>query len=415
MTAVRSFWHLSGVILIGSAVIAACDTPGLTFVDPDTGGPEDTPDTVHVSLEDSSWAAALGWTQGVPNAEVQVHRFIDPFRPDTLYTDSLGYALLPSDLLAGEYRIAALRLLTVGEAAVTGGPVRAFGDGLIRRLPADTVNLRMAMDQPGGLVISEIFHGGSTNTIRYRWAQFVELYNNADTTVYLDGVLYGRAYGHSGSGEPCEESRLWREDPLGLWALEFHQFPGDGTDFPVAPGEVVTVALDAVDHSVVDQSLPNLSQADFELEGTADTDNPAVPNMASVGSISSLHGHGFMTIPQQVLFLAMPVDVPSLETALVNGWRYVRIPFDRAIDVHDGDWVDLNSVVYLPRYRCTWVNRELDRMGAVFYYRTDTDNVASIHRKVLRTVSGGRIVLQDLNVSYVDFVIGSHSPGRIEY
>ena len=122
-----------------------------------------------------------------------------------------------------------------------------------------------------------------------------------------------------------------------------------------------------------------------------------------------------MTIPQQVLFLAMPVDVPSLETALVNGWRYVRIPFDRVIDVHDGDWVDLNSVVYLPRYRCTWVNRELDRMGAVFYYRTDTDNVASIHRKVLRTVSGGRIVLQDLNVSHVDFVIGSHSPGRIEY
>ena len=219
MASLSSFLHLSGVILLGSAVLTACDTPGLTFVDPDTGaaGPEDTPDAVHVQLEDSALAAALGWTQGVPNAEVQVHRFIDPFRPDTLYTDSVGHALLPNDLLAGDYRVAALRVLTADEAAATGGTIRAFGDGFAHRLPADTVKLRLGVDQPGSLVFSEIYHGGGTQDISYRWDQFVELYNNADTTVYLDGVLYGSAYGHIGSGDPCEESRAWREDPLGLW------------------------------------------------------------------------------------------------------------------------------------------------------------------------------------------------------
>ena len=415
MTTVRCSWHLYAMIFVGSTMLAACDTPGLTFVDP-AAGPEDAPDTVHVQLEDAALAAALGWTEGVPNAQVQVHRFIDPFRPDTLYTDALGYALLPDDLLPGDYRIAALRVLTGEEAAATGGIVRAFGDGFALRLPADTVPLKLGVDRAGGLVISEVYHGGGTQEIRYRWSQFFELYNNSDTTVYLDGVLFGRAYGHIGSGDPCEESQPWREDPLGLWALEFHQFPGDGTDYPVGPGQAVLVALDAVDHSVVHTSLPDLSQADFELEGTADTDDPSVPNLASVGSISHLLGHGMMTIPQEVLFLSLSVDVHSLETALVNGWRYVRIPTDRIMDVLDGDWVELASALYLPPYRCKWVNREFDRLESVYYYRPgNNDNSASLHRRILRVASGGRFVLQDLNTSFLDFVMGSYSPGRIEY
>ena len=417
MASLSSFLHLSGVILLGSAVLTACDTPGLTFVDPDTGaaGPEDTPDAVHVQLEDSALAAALGWTQGVPNAEVQVHRFIDPFRPDTLYTDSVGHALLPNDLLAGDYRVAALRVLTADEAAATGGTIRAFGDGFAHRLPADTVKLRLGVDQPGSLVFSEIYHGGGTQDISYRWDQFVELYNNADTTVYLDGVLYGSAYGHIGSGDPCEESRAWREDPLGLWALEFHQFPGSGADYPVAPGQAISVALDAADHSVVHPTLPDLSQADFELEGTADIDNPSVPNMPSVGLISNLDGHGMRTITTQVHFISLSVVVPHLETATVHGIEFARIPTDRIVDVLDGAWVQLNGAPWPIPYRCKWVNREFDRLESVNYRRGNNDNTDSIHRRILRTTPGGRLVLRDVTTTFLDFVVGTYSPGRIEY
>jgi len=418
MTTVRSSWHLCAMIFVASTVFAACDTPGLTFVDPDTGavGPEDTPDTVHVQLEDSVWAAALGWTEGVPNAQVQVHRFIDPFRPDTLYTDSLGYALLPEDLLSGDYRIAALRVLTAEEAAATGGEIRAFGDGFAQRLPADTVPLRLGVDRAGGLVFSEIYHGGGTQQIRYGFSQFFELYNNSDTTAYLDGVLFGSAYGHIGSGDPCEESQPWREDPLGLWALEFHQFPGGGLDYPVPPGQAITVAMDAADHSVVHPTLPDLSQADFELEGTADTDNPSVPNLPSVGPFSSLSGHGLSTMPEQVQFLSLPLDVAALETALVNGRRYARVPADMIVDVLDGDMVNLDAQPDLIEpYRCKWVNRDFDRLESVYYRPDNNGNTASLHRRILRVASGGRFVLQDLNTSFLDFVLGTYSPGRIEY
>ena len=403
------------LLILTALAIPACDTPGLTYVDPEVTGPEEAPDTVHVELEDSALAVALGWTQGVPNAEVQLHRFIDPYRPDTLYTDSLGYALLPDDLLAGDYRIAALRILTNDEAAATGGTIRAFGDGFAHRLPADTVQMRMGIDQPGSLVFSEIYHGGGTQDITYRWDQFVELYNNADTTIYLDGVLYGSAYGHMGSGLPCEESRAWREDPLGLWALEFHQFPGSGTDYPVEPGEVVLVALDAADHSVVHPTLPDLTQANFELEGTADTDNPAVPNLPSVGLISNLDGHGMRTLTTQVHFIALFVDVPSLETATVRGVRFARIPADRIMDVLDGDWVQLDGAPWDTPYRCRWVNREFDRLESVSYRPGNNDNTASLHRRILRITPAGRLVLQDVTTTFLDFVVGTYSPGRIEY
>ncbi len=279
------------------------------------------------------------------------------------------------------------------------------------------MQLRLGVDRPGSLVISEIFHGGSTNTIRYRWAQFVELYNNADTTVYLDGVLYGSAYGHIGSGDPCEESRVWREDPLGLWALEFYEFPGSGADYPVAPGQAVLVALDAADHSVVHPLLPDLSQADFELEGTADTDNPGVPNVRSVGPYSALDGHGLSTFPAQVQFLALTVDVPNLETALSHGRRYARIPADQIMDVLDGEWVQLNGAPFDVSFRCKWVNREFDRLQSVYVYygRGDNDHTNSSHRRRLRTTTGGRLVLQDVNTTFLDFVMGTYSPGRIEY
>ena len=152
------------------------------------------------------------------------------------------------------------------------------------------------------------------------------------------------------------------------------------------------------------------------MEGTADTDNPAVPNLVSVGPYANISGHGMPAMPKQVQFLSLPVDVPSLETAYINGRRYARIPTDRIIDVLDGDLVNLNAAPDLiPSYRCKWVNREFDRLESAYYRRGDNDNTDSIHRRILRITPGGRLVLQDVNTTFLDFVVGTYSPGRIEY
>ena len=405
---------------IALGAFAACDTPGVTLVDPDVSNPDpDKGTTIHVTLEDSALAAALGWTQGVPNALVQLHRHIDPFKPDTVYTDSTGHVSV-TDLLPGFYRVAAYRILA-GEQADTS--TRAFGDGFKTHLPA-TIALEMAADRAGSLVISELFSGGTwPDWVQYAWEGFFELYNNSDTTVYLDGMLLGWAHGSSGSAfHTCDEARPFREDPLGLWSLEFHQFPGSGTDYPVSPGQAVTVALDAVDHSVVHPVFPDLSQADFELEGTADPDNPDVPNLPTVGLGYNLLGHGMIISSSKVYFLAQPVDPTSLETAIIlGGNRKARIPADRVIDVVHGAGVNLYAASTLtPNQECRWVNRSFDRLGHAFYrpgtdFRDPVLNTWSLQRRVLRLTEAGRPILQDLNTSFLDFSVATRSPGWIEF
>jgi hypothetical protein len=301
-------------IAVALGSMAACDTPGVTLIEPDRAS---GPDSVrfHVSLEDTALAQVLGWKNGVPGAEVQLHRIIDPFQPHTLYTDSTGHAYLAS-LFPGMYEIAAQRTLTEDESGPTGNLLRAFGDGLKYDIHGrEIIQLQLGADHAGSLVISEIYLGGSTQEIAWVWGQFFELYNNSDTTVYVDGMLWGRAFGSHGSAvSPCEQNQGFREDPAGLWSEEFHQFPGSGRDYPVAPGQTITVALDAVDHSVVHPTLADLSQADFELEGTADTDNPDVPNLPSKSLRGDSRGHGMLMDGRDVLFLALPVDVGSLAT-----------------------------------------------------------------------------------------------------
>ena len=404
---------------IALAVFAACDTPGVTLVDPDIATGQDSV-KFHVSLEDSLLAQALGWENGVPGAEVQLHRTVDPFQPHILHTDSAGNAYI-SNLLPGLYKIAGYRVFSEDETGPTGGVVRAFGDGFKQSLGGTgKVTLTLAADEPGSLVISEVYDGGGINTVLdYHWAQYAELYNNSDTTVYLDGMLWGSGFGWGGAAVfTCEEQVGFREDPAGVWSQQFHQFPGTGADYPVAPGQVITIALDAVDHSQVHPSLPDLSNADFELEGSSDPDNPDVPNMPNMGPYVHPLGHGMPMAPNAaVVFLAQRVDVASLESGLtLLARRYMRIPTERILDVRTGQYEtpDSDPAPYIAKYYCmNWVSREFDRLEGV-WYRPGDDNRSSMHRRVLRSAAG-RLILQDLNISRLDLVIGQYSPGRIEY
>jgi hypothetical protein len=403
-------------------LIAACDVQGVQLVYPEDSDGSDTGFAIHVSLEDTALASALGWEVGVPGATVVIHRYIDPYQPDTFVTDGEGDAPL-SGVLPGWYRVAGYRALAPEETGPTAGQIRAFGDGqkVYRHGPAD-INLHLRMDQAGSLVISEFFSGGATRELLgYNWAQFYELYNNADTTVYLDGMILGDAVGHAGSGtRTCGDPDIgpYREDPLGIWSRHLHQFPGQGRDYPVGPGETVLVAMDAVDHSVVDPSLPDLSGADFELEGTADTDNPDVPNMPDRSVRADPQGHGMLNYGTDIKYLALPVDVTSLVTGTILDYGHVRIPADKILDVTHGDpWTEPEAgppPILVPLEYCNWINREFDRLEAP-EARLGGDNRTSIHRRVLREAGGGRLILQDVNTSFVDWVRGLYTPGRIAY
>ncbi len=400
------------------ATFAACDTPGVTLIDPDLSDDDDRSLTITVQLEDTTLARTLGWSRGVPSADVYLMRVGDEFDPITIVTDSTGTAVLET-VLPGLYRMAAYRMLGEEETGPTDGAIRAFGDGRVAQVAAGrTIPMTLLADQPSSLVFSEVQLVGrydGTNWAEYDWFVYFELHNNTDSTIYLDGMLYGHAWktARDYGTFPCVVTEPFRMDPIGLWSNWLHRFPGSGADYPVAPGQTVVVALDAVDHSVVHPNLPDLTQADFELQGHGDADNPDVPNLPEVGPDIYWYSHGVGPTPTAPMFLAKALDLDALAQMIDPFWAHpwVRIPREAVLDVVDFDGMspDVDALIAPP---CDWsVHPSLNRLEAVHVLNL-YDATFTAQRRVLQR-RDGRFVLQDVNTSFVDFLEAKRNPGSI--
>jgi hypothetical protein len=202
----------------------------------------------------------------------------------------------------------------------------------------------------GSLVISELFPSSWLGDRHYYFGGFVEVYNNSDTTIYLDGKLFG--YGPFFNVDapqydrPCSLTQQWQADPEGLWAGIVWRLPGTGRQYPLAPREAAVLAADAVDHTLVDPRWPDLSGARFEFLGAADVDNPAAANLTIVGTpyATDLLGHGPYGW-SGIKFIADTVDVASLPTVQPPNYRVPipRIPREKILDV-----------VYFENYPAFW-------------------------------------------------------------
>lgn len=94
--------------------------------------------------------------------------------------------------------------------------------------------------------------------------QYIELYNAGNETEYLDGKILCRL-----SSDIDGISSIW-------------QFPGNGTEYPINPGEYKIVTPDAKAYSQLD-----LTNADFECYVVGEfnpSDNENVPNLANLKS-----------------------------------------------------------------------------------------------------------------------------------
>ena len=375
--------------------------------------------TVNVGAapEAAAVAQALGWASGVPGAEVRAHRLGTDFAWETAVTDDQGTAYLPR-LVSGRYRVAVYRPLTNAESERVG--VAALASGRIVDVEgAGTVQtMDLAPNRTGPLVISEVYAPATLNAeLQYNFHMFFELYNNSDRPVFLDGLTFGivQLPDIAAPVASCDESARFRKDPDGVWAEFLHRFPGSGGQYPLAPGDAVVVALDAIDHSVVDPRLPDLSNADFELLGFGDVDNPDVPNAVEVGLRSWFHGHGLLFYVSHSLFIANEVDPASLERAvwsLSSGdLTLIKIP---AADLIDVMWTERDDALQDQRYeRCDGVvHKNFDQLGGG--YLPGGGNLSlSAQRIRLPGRAGAAGGLQDTNVSAVDLVGAPITPGAI--
>jgi hypothetical protein len=215
-----------------------------------------------------------------PVRQARVRLFSTEYgKPLDFWTDERG-EVSASDLLASHYRIAVDKRITAEEMFQAR---QVFKEGMLKgSLETDIVaadpsradTIKMNLSILSSIVINEVYYCGPANSGLYYSDQFVELYNASDNTQYLDSLIVCRA-----SQTP---------DYIGQFCEVYYayQFPGNGKDYPIEPGELVVVAQDAMDHVKVGGAAGSvdLSSADWECYNQLgnDLDNPDVPNLINI-------------------------------------------------------------------------------------------------------------------------------------
>ncbi len=399
------------VPLIAVASIACGSS--VDVIDP---GPEPREETViRIRADDPAVAEALGWQTGIPDAIVYLRRDADA-QIRTLRTNEDGETTL-GDLPSATYWTWGVRELTAVERAASGG-AQVLGGGWVGGISRGSETpVAYSPDEPGSLVISEYhYHHPPVSLVGlpgYDAHMYIELYNNSDTTVYLDGKIIGSGFNYNLDAAlwTCAETEPYRNEPTGVYAQFFTAFPGSGTQYPLTPGQAVVVADQAIDHSAFYAGLPDLRNADFEFAFPDRANNPDVPDLVDIGwkPVSGTRTERFVSL-SDVPFVADPLDLESLPrvTPEYQG-DFVLVPAEQIIDIASFT----SSYFTAPRAAplChTLVHPDLDKVGGVLApdeSRPD-GHLLSVRRKQL---PNGK--LQRTHATYADFEVGPRSPGTV--
>lgn len=370
--------------------------------------------------EDAASAQALGWATGIPGADVTVTPKAGG-AATRLQTTAAGTAAV-TGLVPGDYTVELVRWLSAAERGrlAPGDDALGFLGSAPVPIAANggTRDIEVPADRQKSVIISEwAFHPevDGSGLVEYSYGGFLELYNNADTTVFLDGLVIGQALAaqHGYPKFPCGTYDAMTLDPNGLWARFFEKLPGRGNDYPLNPGETAVIATDAIDHSKIVASGLDLTTADFEFKGSSDPDNPSVPNTVDVGVSPTPSGRGLLFFGLGVVaFLSRPVNAASLpqRVAPLSDNRFALVPRDSLLDV-----MAIGSA-YDPGYpECgAIVNARFDRKRIQLFSDRPEDATRSYQRGVALNVGGAHPVLRHTRTTAADFSAVQRSPHRIQ-
>jgi len=215
-----------------------------------------------------------------PVSQARVRFFSTEYgKPMDFWTNERGEVVI-SGILASHYRVAVDKRISADEMFQAR---QIFKEGMLKGSlevdifaadfsRADTIKMDLSI--LSSIVINEIYYCGPANSGLYYSDQFVELYNASDQTQYLDSLIICRA--------------AQTPDYIGRYCEVYYayQFPGNGKDHPIEPGEFVVIAQDAIDHVKLGGASGSidLSNADWECYNQFgnDLDNPNVPNLLNI-------------------------------------------------------------------------------------------------------------------------------------
>jgi hypothetical protein len=348
------------------------------------------------------------------------------------------------ELPAGNYNVSVV--LTLGRDAVyelTGnypdqGELTFNGSVSDVQINQNTepLSVELTAGQLGDLVIKQVYYAGSdlVDGALFR-DQFIEIYNNSNREIDLDGLFIMGAYGNNTAGESgpylTEDGQLdWNESigmPDGidansdyLYSRWLYQIPDDGTPNMLPPGESAVIAQTAVNHkqpyvnaegdtvSVGDPSLTvDLSNADYEVylgndidtPLSSDVDNPNVPNLRNI----FIFGRDLILDPiGRDAFVIFRTETPANEFEAYPDPRerevtgettlYPQIPVDWVVDAVETQPAPTNQI---PRK----LPNELD---AGYTYVPGGSYSSNSVIRLLSKQDEGRSILEDTNNSTED-------------
>jgi hypothetical protein len=402
----------------------AATKPDTTVTPP--GTVQRTSLTVHV-VPDPDDAGLLNRAGvAVAGITVRVQRLSGADTVRAAVTDASGTVRF-DQLLDGVYQVSTDRVLTstelarleLGErdASLLAGGLQA----VVSPPTAREVSVALVASRRGSLVLSELYNVAPRyGSAYYTFADYREIANVSDTTIYLDGVLlfYDASPLHSTFPDenPCALNDALRLDTTAVWAGTIYRFPGSGREYPLTSGKAVVFAMDAIDHRAAVPELPDLSRAEFEELGTdGDVDNSFSANMIRLTRGSPAAVHGFNIPSGTYIGLALPIARDTLaltrttlrRNTASNPAGLFRIPREAILDVAGFDLTP-ERFMSLGAYRsglrncAPWGGDVFERSPALLM--DDTRNLA-IRRKSLGRTTSGIELLQRTRTGARDFEV----------
>lgn len=378
----------------------------------------------------------------------------------TLETNDDGVAHF-ENVIPGTYKINISKKMLPAEYLATFGTAlqdneinfNGTQEGVIVNLNVPSTSVELKAARVGDLVIKQIYYAGShaTQGASFR-DQFIEIYNNSNLVMYADGLYIAQLYGKSNTTVNATSLANGQFDwskSLGMtlgnaantdyvYADYVLKIPGNGTQYPIQPGESIIIAQNAVNHkaplvdntgnpiNIINPDLTvDLSIADFDaylgdfklsIGDTVfktDIQNPAVQdveiaywgrsgywNANNDFLIDNLGRDSFAIFKTNDFSSFQNYSDPSVSAIANNTKFYIQIPTNIIIDGIDLQHYSPNS--QRPKMLPSSVDASAINCDASF-------NSQAVMRKTKTTING-RIILEDTNNSINDFVKQKANP-----
>lgn len=284
------------------------------------------------------------------------------------------------------------------------------------------VTIAITATKESALIFKEIYYAGCTfpspsasdpeATATYFRDQFYEIYNNSSETVYVDGMCIAETIFSDYTFTVRYEYPIENADDY-VYVQTVWQLPGDGTQYPVAPGESIVIAQWGTNHkaeSLTKGASPvDLSGAEFEaVEGESETwDGIVLTDNDAINMVKAVNARGF-SIPQWLTSTSGSQYVifkPSEPFRTTDFLTANDDPNSTALEIPITDVIDAVQAVSGPeRLNFLGLPTSLDA-GAVWVDEPNGYNGQSISRKISRTEEDGRVVYQDTNNTSDDFEV----------